>query len=57
MELFSSHINQVKDFLDRKKQENKVIESVHQGRCGWPRTKNKTVKIFVVFIFFSVNAG
>ena len=43
MELFKPHITQVKDFLDRKRSENKVIESVHQGRCDWPRAKNKTL--------------
>jgi CO dehydrogenase/acetyl-CoA synthase beta subunit len=43
MELFNSHISQVQDFLDRKRKENKLVESIHQGVCDWPRTKNKTL--------------
>ncbi len=41
MELFKTHIRQIKDFLDLKRGENQATESVHFGRCHWPLVENK----------------
>ncbi len=41
MELFKTHIRQVKDFLDQKRGEKQATESVHFGQCHWSRVENK----------------
>ena len=41
MELFKAHIIQVQEFLDQKRRENQVTESVHPGQCHWPLVENK----------------